>query len=206
MKAAVLTLGLLFSTICSEAAPLPEPVALTFAPSDAIFPNPERGWWRFTADNFVDVTAAQLADIRAAGLTLGYGVVRLDEFRGSPLSPELLEKLDNAFALARHNGIKIILRFAYNYPQSSSDYDNAKDAPLDIVLGHIKQFAPIVNKNKDVLVVFQGGLIGAWGEQHTSSNKLDSPENKIIIRDALLAALDKSITIQWHYPRDIALA
>ena len=207
VKRLIITVALIVRILCgadlSIAASLPVLVTVKFTPSDAIFPNPERGWWQFTADNFVNVTADQLAGIRANGQTLGYGVVRLDEFRDRPLSPEILAKLDHAFGLARQEGIKIILRFTYNYPQSSDDYDNAKDAPLAIVLGHIKQFAPLVNKNKDVLAIFQGGLIGAWGEQHTSSNKLDTPENKIIIRDALLAALDTSIVIQWRYPRDI---
>jgi hypothetical protein len=114
-----------------------------------------------------------------------------------------LAQSETRFAATRKAGIKIILRFAYNYPSSSSEYENAKDAPLTNVLRHIEQLAPLIRKNADVIAVMQAGFIGAWGEGHTSSNRLDTDDNKAIIRDALLAAVPAEIPLQWRYPADL---
>lgn len=190
--------------LCLLAAPaLAEPRTILFAPSAADFPNPERGWWVFAADDFAGATEDDLAAVAARGLTVAYGIVRLDEYREAPLPEGFLTDLEGSFALARKHGLKIILRFAYNYPGSSSDYENAKDAPMPVVLGHIDQLAPVIAANADTILAFQSGFIGAWGEGHSSSNQLDTPEAKARIRDALYAAVPESIPLQWRYPPDI---
>jgi Domain of unknown function (DUF4874)/Domain of unknown function (DUF4832) len=195
--------ALIFLTTSAIAEVSTRTKVIEFLPSDAPLTNPERGFWQFAADDFSAVKPEDLIEMRAKGITIAYAIVRLDKFRSGPLTPSILEKLDLAFAHARTAGIKVILRFAYNYPQSSDEYSQAKDAPLYLVLQHIQQLAPVINLNKDVLAVMQAGFIGAWGEAHTSSNNLDSAENKAKIRDALLASLDQSIAIQWRYPQDV---
>jgi hypothetical protein len=180
-----------------------EPVIVKFAPSTEQYISPERGFWRFVDDDFAKVSDANLAALYDEGLTLGYGVVLLDKYRRQDLPPEFLAQLETRFAATRKTGIKIILRFAYNYPSSSSEYENAKDAPLKNVLRHIEQLTPVLRKNSDVIAAFQAGFIGAWGEGHTSSNALDSDENKAIIRDALLAAVPPQVPLQWRYPADL---
>jgi hypothetical protein len=155
-------------------------VATTFKPLATRIANPERGFWRFVAEDFAAVTQDDLDNVRAADLTMAYAVVRLDAFRARALTPALLNRLDAAFAKTRSAGIKVILRFAYNYPENETEYEDAEDAPLAIVLQH-----------------------GAWGEGHTSSNGLDLPAPKRAIRDALLAALPASRQLQWRYPPDL---
>jgi Domain of unknown function (DUF4874)/Domain of unknown function (DUF4832) len=176
---------------------------IKFSPSTEPFASPERGFWRFVDDDFAKVSDANLAALYDEGLTLGYGVVLLDKYRKQELPPEFLAQLETRFAATRKAGIKIILRFAYNYPSSSSEYESAKDAPLANVLRHIEQLTPVLRKNSDVIAAFQAGFIGAWGEGHTSSNKLDSDENKALMRDALLAAVPPQVPLQWRYPADL---
>jgi hypothetical protein len=175
----------------------------TFTPTPRDFPNPERGFWRVVAGSFAAASAAQLSAIRAAGLTLAYGVVRLDAFRAGPLPQTFLTRLAQAFAHARAAGIKVILRFAYNYPETAEEAEHAEDAPLAVVLGHIGQLAPLLAANADVIAVWQAGFIGAWGEAHSSSHHLDQPAPKRAIRDALLAALPADRLLQWRYPPDL---
>jgi hypothetical protein len=174
-----------------------------FTPTDADFANPERGWWLFAADDFAKATEEEIASVAAEEVTVAYGIVRLDAYRDKALPDRLLTDLDQRFAWSREHGIKIILRFAYNYPGSTFDYDNAKDAPLARVLGHIEQLAPVIIANTDTIVTLQAGFIGAWGEGHTSSNGLDTPEAKAAIRDALYAAVPDTIPLQWRYPPEI---
>jgi hypothetical protein len=176
---------------------------IRFAPSDANIPNPERGWWLFAADDFASATEEDIAGISAEGVTVAYGIVRLDDYRDGPLPEGIMADLDESFAMARKHGLKIILRFAYNYPGNSFDYETAKDAALPVVLGHIDQLAPMLAANGDTILVMQAGFIGAWGEGHTSSNGLDTPKAKATIRDALDAAVPAAIPLQWRYPPDI---
>jgi hypothetical protein len=182
---------------------LAEPRVITFAPTDATLANPERGWWLFAASDFAGATDEDFALTAAEGVTVAYGIVRLDEYRDTDLPPGFMADLEESFALSRKHGLKIILRFAYNYPGSSFDYENAKDAPLPQVLRHIAQLAPAITANADTIVVLQAGFIGAWGEGHTSSNGLDTPKAKAAIRDALYAAVPDMMPLQWRYPPDI---
>jgi hypothetical protein len=182
---------------------LAEPRVIAFAPTDAEIANPERGWWLFVASDFAGATQEDFALTAAEGVTVVYGIVRLDEYRDTDLPPGFLVDLEDSFALARAHGLKVILRFAYNYPGSSFDYENAKDAPLPQVLQHIEQLAPVIAANADTIVAMQAGFIGAWGEGHTSSNGLDTPDAKAAIRDALYAAVPDTIPLQWRYPPDI---
>jgi hypothetical protein len=173
----------------------------TFTESSAPIRSPERGFYAFPSDSFVGVSDATMSNVRSnrPNISLLVAIVRLDEYRSIPLPPSFLDSIAAAFARARNHGFKLILRFAYNYS------DNGEDAPLARVLEHISQLAPIVRDNSDVIYVWQGGFIGKWGEMHSSSNGLNTPENEAAIRDALLAALPTSRFLQWRYPNDLML-
>jgi Domain of unknown function (DUF4874)/Domain of unknown function (DUF4832) len=176
---------------------------IRFGPTDVDMANPERGWWVFVAEDFASATESEIAGVAAEGVTVAYGIVRLDAYRDSDLPGQLSDALDQRFAWARAHGLKIILRFAYNYPDSSSDYEQARDASLPRVLGHIATLGPTITRNADTIVALQAGFIGAWGEGHTSSNGLDTPAAKAAIRDALYAAVPDSVPLQWRYPADV---
>ena len=51
-------------------------------------------------------------------------------------------KLNTGFANLRKQGLKAVVRFAYNYPETESDYLNAQDATLSRVKRHIAQLQP----------------------------------------------------------------
>lgn len=174
-----------------------------FFPSDAVLLNPERGFWRSATGNLLGLDGQDLADMRTNGISLIYSVARLDPYRNGPLPAQALAQIAAGFAAARAAGVKVIVRFAYNYPENSSEYDGVQDAPLSVVLGHIAQLGPLLAENADTIAVMQAGFIGAWGEQHTSSNGLDSDAAKAVIKAALLAAVPAPIQIQWRYPSDI---
>ena len=199
---ALLLLGAAFTAPLAAAEAI-QRASTTFRPTSLEFPNPERGFWRFVASNFTAVTAEEMRDIRTAGMTMAYAVVRLDPFRNRALPQAMLTRLATSFGFSRAAGVKVILRFAYNYPETEEEYEHAKDAPLSIVLGHIRQLDPLLSANADVIAVWQAGFIGAWGEGHTSSNNLDKPVPKRTIRDALLQALPPGRLLQWRYPPDL---
>jgi len=127
-------------------------------------------------------------------------MVRLDAYKDSTLPASLLDAVRSGFSHARQQGVKIIPRFVYNYPENETEYKNAVDAPLTRVLGHIAQLKPVLQENADVIAYVQAGFIGAWGEWHTSSNGLTSATNRTKVRDALLDALPQDQFVQFRYP------
>jgi hypothetical protein len=154
--------------------------------------NPERG---FHGDaEILDET--DLSWLRDRGHSLVRAYIRLDDWRNAPLPQTLLDDLTSALEVARQSGVKVILRFAYNF-------GNDDDAPLDRVLEHLDQLEPVLAANSDVVAVYQAGFIGWWGEWHSSTNDLDTPENKATILAALLDAIPADRMVQLRYPGDI---
>ena len=72
------------------------------------------------------------------------------------------------------------------------------------MLKQIGQLGELMRENSDVIGYIQAGYIGAWGEWHTSSNDLASPENRARIMDAIIATAPPERTVQFRYPPYIA--
>ncbi len=166
----------------------PPTKALSFTASDEDFLNPERG---FHDDQPMPESA--LDDYRANGFGWVRSYVILGDYRDSPLPTDFLEKLGYSFELMRDAGVKAIVRFAYNL-------DGTDDAPLDRVLGHIQQLAPVVQANSDVIAVVQAGFIGRWGEWHHSEYGLNTSENRSTILNAILGMVPPERMVQLRYP------
>jgi hypothetical protein len=198
-----LVMGLVMGLVlaCGPMPTFAQTRPITFTGTSTEFPNPERGWWVYSGGKFQDFTDARAAKLAKDGYRVVHGIVRLDDYRNGPIPPSVLTSLDKSFEYARKNGLKVIVRFAYNFPTEDSASGN--DAPLNTVLGHIRQIGPIITSNADTIVAMQAGFIGKWGELHSSSNGLATPENKKLVRDALYAAIPKTVQLQWRYPADI---
>jgi hypothetical protein len=164
-----------------------------FAASEEVLLNPERGFYASTS--LVD--APDLSGLRAAGVTLVHSYVRLDAYRTLDLPPTLLTQVAAGFAKAREAGVKVLLRFAYNFGPYP---DSEPDAPKSWVLTHIQELKPLLQDNADVIAVVQAGFIGAWGEWHSSTNDLTEPTTRQEILEALLGAVPPSRSVQLRYP------
>ncbi|MCU0696338.1 MAG: DUF4832 domain-containing protein [Myxococcaceae bacterium] len=175
---------------------------VTFRPTDAGFPDAERGFYQFVSE----LTAVQDAELRSAfsaGARLVFSLIRLDSVRSTAIGATRLSQLETGLGRIRSAGLKVIVRVAYNYPQNETQYQNAQDATLQQVRAHLQELAPVFSRNADVIAYFQAGFIGAWGEWHTSSNGLTTAANKLSVRDAWLAALPPNRTVSFRYPADL---
>lgn len=161
-------------------------VSASYSRSDEVFPNPERGW-QGSGDS------RNYASIRANGYTLVRQYIRLDNYRMSALPQSLLNDLASELAALRQNGLKIVLRFSYNFGQEP-------DAPLNYVLQHIQQLTPVVREYSDVIAVLQAGFIGAWGEWHSSTNNLLTLDSRRAITNGLLDMMPASRMIEIRAP------
>jgi hypothetical protein len=133
----------------------------------------------------------------------------LEKFTKGDISDDFLRNLQTDFNTIRKAGLKIIPRFAYTakmkYPVG--------DAPVNIVLRHIEQLKPLLQKNVDIIMTIQAGFIGAWGECYYTDyfSEFENPEivteeqfeNRKKILLAELDALPKTRMIQNRYVKHI---
>ncbi len=182
----------------SELFTTPEWSTVTFTPIEGDVVNPERGF-RYSFDDLRPDT--DFSTYRMLGTSLVYSYVRLDDYRETDLPPELLQRVQDALDAVRAGGVKVILRFAYNFgPYPNSEPDASKEQ----ILRHIEQLKPVLQRNADVIAWMHAGFIGAWGEWHTSTHGLDKDmQAKKEILYALLDALPQDRMVQLRYPWDI---
>jgi Domain of unknown function (DUF4832)/Domain of unknown function (DUF4874) len=186
----------------SAAAPQSGEAAQTirYSASLADFPNPERGFHQVGSLNTSDEWGPPDADfsyVRAEGLSLVRGHVRLDAYRDRLLPDSMLNELRASLGRVRDAGVKTLMVISYNFDESGTD------APLPLVLQHIEQLAPVLRESADVIAALETGFIGAWGEWHSSTNDLDTLRNKRIILEAILRALPPSRMMQIRTPFDL---
>ncbi|MBK8086657.1 MAG: DUF4874 domain-containing protein [Chitinophagaceae bacterium] len=209
-------------------------ITVNYKESDEDFCNPERGFYipsGTKASNFILLDAKQLNAYRtqsqqSAGATysvhvsLIYRGYELDGFVQQPLSDTFLYKLQQDFDAVRKAGLKMILRFAYTNTAKEGDCKGEYkicppygDAPRHIMLQHIKQLKPLLQKNADVIAVLQEGFIGIWGENYFTDYFGDASDNgagKILdsswlhrneLLKALLDALPNNRMVQVRTPQ-----
>jgi hypothetical protein len=177
--------------LCVLAGVLPGFAAtVSYVPSVEHFANPERGFYIQHTARYRE-GRADPTPLQAAALESHYGqdislVLRFyvyETSRESPLSEAQLALLADDFAALRAAGLKAILRFGYTVDPADPD------APLSTVLQHLEQLGPVLEAGADVIATMQAGFIGTWGEWHSSSNGLETTENRRAVLEAVLDAL-----------------
>ena len=102
------------------------------------------------------------------GVTISQAYCYLTQFHSSEISAEKIAALEADFERARRDGVKFVLRFAYESDSVKSDGPTAER-----ILAHIRQLTPVVRRNIDVIHVLQTGWVGLWGEFHTSVHAIE---------------------------------
>lgn len=184
---------------------------IVYQPDSTNFPSPERGFYHQDApmwldDEFIPQTTADLKALRQQDISLVRWYFVIDEFREQDLPPAILDYINQQFEAARSAGIKTIPRFAYNFPLGGEYPYQDPDASLEQVLRHLEQLTPLIRANSDVIAFMEIGLVGAWGEWHSSTNQLVDPElgqndSSRAIVNSLLTILPAERMIAMRYPR-----
>ena len=180
----------------------------TYAPDDTDFPNPERGFyeqvqWNANKGYEAVIGDSYFNDARAANRSLILRIYYLDtdELRQNYQLPEDFIEMFNAdMDKFRTNGMKCILRFAYD--ENSSD--GYQDALPETWATHLAQLKTHLENNADVIYVVQAGFLGVWGEWYYSSLGTGNDEIELSIKntliDQLLAAVPANRCVQLRTP------
>lgn len=171
---------------------------ITYKPTDEIFPNPERGFYKYSLIELGSGSGAlsysQISAYRSNGISLVMRYFYLKNFKDIPLSTDALNEIDKDFETARRAGIKVIPRFAYSQDQ------NEPDASLEIIKQHLDQLKPVFEKNADVIATVQAGFIGSWGEWYYTTNNLNNVSARREVINKMLEVIPKNRTIQLRIP------
>lgn len=116
----------------------------------------------------------------------------------APLSASLLQNIDAGIAAYAGTGIRLIIRFTYNFGPIG-----APDAPLTTILSHIDQVASILLKQRDLIFALEAGFIGTWGEWHHSTNGNDTPTAHRAVLDKETSYFRNVFPILLRYPKDL---
>ena len=163
-------------------------ISITYKRAAVPVLNPDGGL-DVTAD-LANQTPAQLAHLTESyptnGVTCTYGPVRLlhtyvclnpvgvapgkcSNTNPNPtaLTQSDLAQIDQQLAKIQPAGVKVILRFTYNFPDNNQP--TGDDAPLDVILQDIHLLSPLVQKYSRVIYAMEVGFVGYWGEEHNST-------------------------------------
>lgn len=173
--------------------------------SEEVFPNPERGFYSvkdFHSATDSPMTASSIEIQRTMNRTIFYNGYYPKDYMNGDIAEDFLQLLRTNMQTLRDNGAKCVLRFAY----SDSEAEKPWDPSLEIVLRHIENVKPILQEYGDVILTFQAGFVGVWGEWYYTENFESNPktpeEHKLRkqVTDAMLAALPADRTISLRTP------
>ncbi len=184
----------------------------TYTVSTDAFANPDRGFYHYSSSGssstYSFISASTLNTYRnSQNMSVVQRIFYLKQFTSSAISSAYLANMQTDFNTIRNAGMKVMIRFSY------SDDENAAvlDATKAQILAHIQQVAPVINANKDVVVMYQYGWIGCWGENYYSSQVADFGTgdytqysttqwaNRKAVLDAMINATAVEIPIQVRY-------
>lgn len=193
--------------------------------------NPGRGFYypfATKSSNFKPVTTEKLSKLRntytvpvGGNYTIRHTLFLrqyiLDSYVDKKtLSAVFLKQLETDFVAARDAGVKFLVRFSYNNTPPKGDCGSwicapYGDANKEVVLAHIEQVSKVIRENSDVVLSWQAGFIGTWGEMMFTDHWGDFDtqgviydkdwENRIDLVKALLDATPKEMMIQVRKPQ-----
>ncbi|MUL39005.1 hypothetical protein BWI75_22540 [Gloeocapsopsis sp. AAB1 = 1H9] len=167
------------------------------------FASPERGFYAnfLTKHQDSPLQAFQLKTVKAENISLVRRVYVIPQYRYNSLPQSFLEFVKQDFDRARDAGVKLVVRFAYNWDIGGYD------APKDIILTHLEQLQPILSNNYDVIAYLEAGFIGAWGQWNRSSHQLINNSTLDVTADSrsifykMLSALPPQRMVLLPFPK-----
>ena len=93
-----------------------------------------------------------------------------------PLDADALLAVSNSFLKCRRNGGTCIPRFAYTW----DGWGGAEPDDFEMIIVHIHQLGAVLSQFRDVVPAVECGMIGAYGEMHTSRYTAREYQNRVV--------------------------
>ncbi|MBR4734415.1 MAG: DUF4874 domain-containing protein [Lachnospiraceae bacterium] len=125
--------------------------------------NPGRGWYRIYTYRLEEETWED--PVRYAGESLALVLFNVGAYKDEDLSSQALDRMDGILQRFEQLGFDLILRICYD----TEGKGMVREPSLfSHVKKHVTQIAPLLKKHAASIYVYQGLLIGSWGEMHDS--------------------------------------
>jgi len=174
----------------TESASADSTIVTVYEVDKGLFPNPERGFYRYTNLAELDPSIGTIRDEEL--ITLVWGRIMMESYRDQEQLPqEFLGSVERGFQTARDQGMKVIVRGSYGFRGSGGDYTTYEDPPVQNMRHHIEQLAPIfaahahAHAHADVIALFEAGFIGPWGEWHSTQLANDMDQSRTFLHHIL---------------------
>lgn len=117
-----------------------------------------------SGNNYVSADTEQYVNVRDRPELVGGENIEITD--------EALAAIRAVFQTARERGVVLAPRFAYapSFSEGGKGYGIVGAEPDDLrwVLKHIEQLCRLINEYRDVIVAVECGMLGPWGEMHTT--------------------------------------
>lgn len=128
-------------------------------------PNPGRGWYHIYTYTLGEDANGDLPPVLYEEETLALVLIDISAYKEQPLGDEVLTQIDRILKCFVEGGKDIILRVVYDTEGKGMEHEPSL---FSQVQQHIEQLAPLLVRYSRYIFVFQGQLVGSWGEMHTS--------------------------------------
>ena len=134
--------------------------------SRKLLENPVRGWYRiypFWVEKKPDFEPMSWCEIEKE--TLALVIINIGAYREKALDTEALDNIRSILSFFVKKNYDMILRITYDHEGKAVEREPFFFAT---VKGHLQQLTPIIREYAEHIFVYQGMLVGNWGEMHTS--------------------------------------
>ncbi len=144
--------------------------------------NPERGYYQIhTFKLGEDVSVKDREYTLNKTDTLAFVLIDISAYRDRELDEAAIADLEKIFGFFRDYRLDMIVRVVYDTVGRCMETEPEEES---VVTTHMNQLGPILAKYSGEIYVYQGLLIGNWGEMHSS--KFLSPARLKRLADVLL--------------------
>jgi len=169
------------------------PGALAEASGDVS--NPGRGWYHIYTYSLGEGINCDLPPFLYEGETVSLVLIDIGAYREQPLGGSGLAMIDRILTAFSQAGRDILLRIVYDTVGKGMEREPSFAAQ---VRQHIEQLAPLLLSHADHIMVFQGLLVGSWGEMHDS--KFVTERHLPQLADTFLARTEGKIKLAVRKP------
>lgn len=128
--------------------------------------NPARGWYgiyTFSAQEQID--PKELRWCLREGESLALVLLDICVYRSKALDERALQNIRDILSFFMENKKDVILRPVYDREGNGK---LCEPDTFEVVLKHLEQIGEVLKNMKHSVIIFQGMLVGSWGEMHDS--------------------------------------
>ncbi|MBI1291149.1 DUF4832 domain-containing protein [bacterium] len=174
---------------------------INYTPHYDFMLNPEAGFMKLLPMDGTAATFTEIDNLRATDHSIYWGIIDLAAFYNTnTISTAKKNQITASFNRARQAGVKVIPRIRYHVTESFTPPEPNYTRQAK----HLDQLAPIFTANNDIVVCYQAGGYGAYGEWYysPSANTTGSARKQLLDKMFSVLPADAIIQVRTPYYKD----